>query len=32
MTQAVETEQKRENTTPKSSFDLVYGLNDKPPF
>ena len=32
MAQAVETEQKRENAVPESSFDLVYGLNDRPPF
>ena len=32
MAQTVEVEQKQENAVPKSSFDLVYGLNDKPPF
>lgn len=32
MTQTIETEQKKENSVPKSSFDLVYGLDDKPPF
>ena len=31
MAQTVKAE-KKENSVPKSSFDLVYGLNDRPPF
>ena len=32
MAKAIEAEQNRESRLPESSFDLVYGLNDKPPF